>query len=170
MRPLVRGHWSTSLIWGRNHDLEYTQQPGLPVLAHRLAPRHIVSVPTRIPGQIYNSFLAESTLRLNRNWIWGRAESADKDSTLLFEEAPLVLLVDEQRLARVQAYTSGYEREFPFHTGLERPGDAVPLAGAAGPDLRRASRQFAAFFPHAAGRPARPALTDLNPFPSSHTH
>jgi hypothetical protein len=118
VRPLARGHWSTSLIWGRNHDLEYTQQPGLPVIAHRLGPRHIVSVPTRIPGQIYNSFLAESTLRINRNWIWGRAESADKDSTLLFEEAPLVLLVDEQRLARVQAYTSGYEREFPFHTGL----------------------------------------------------
>jgi hypothetical protein len=78
-----------------------------------LQPRHIVSVPTRIPGQIYNSFLAETTLRVRRNWFWGRAESADKDSTLLYEESPFVLLVDERRLARVQAYTAGYERELP---------------------------------------------------------
>lgn len=112
VRPLSAGHWATSLIWGRNRDLEYTQLPNIPV-APRLAPRHVVSVPTRIPGQTYNSFLAETTLKLRPNWIWGRAESADKDSTLLFEESPLVLLVDEQRLARVQAYTAGYERELP---------------------------------------------------------
>src|SRR6185503_13571242 len=111
--------WTSSLIWGRNHELEYTQQPGLPLIpqvAGRPEPRHIVSVPTRIPGQIYNSFLAESTLRWKRNWFWGRAENADKDSTILFEEAPFVLLVDEVRLARVQAFTGGYEREAPSWT------------------------------------------------------
>jgi hypothetical protein len=120
-RRFTGAEWNTSLIWGRNHELEYTQLPNLPVFpltALALRPRHIVSVPTRIPGQIYNSFLAESTLRWKRNWIWGRAESADKDSTLLFEEAPFVLLVDENRLARVQAYTAGYEREVP--SGLPR--------------------------------------------------
>jgi hypothetical protein len=116
VRPLNAGHWATSLIWGRNNDLSYTQLPNIPV-APRLQPHHIVSVPTRIPNQICNSYLAETTLRVHRNWLWGRAESADKDSTLLFEETPLVLLVDEQRLARVQAYTAGYERELPALAG-----------------------------------------------------
>jgi hypothetical protein len=117
-RPFATGAWTTSLIWGRNHELEYTQLPNVPVFPQSRAvrPLHIVSVPTRIPGQIYNSYLAESTLRWRRNWIWGRAESADKDSTVLFEEAPFVLLVDEARLARVQAYTAGYERELPSWT------------------------------------------------------
>jgi hypothetical protein len=73
-----------------------------------------VSVPTRIPEQIYNSFLIESTLLFrNRNWVWMRAEAADKDSLLLYQEAPFVLLVDERRYARVHAYTAGYERELP---------------------------------------------------------
>jgi hypothetical protein len=118
----ARGGWATSLIWGRNVDLEYTQQPVAPLFAasapSRFQPRHIVSVPTRIPRQIYNSFLAESTYRWRRNWIWGRAESADRSSTFLFEEAPFVLLVDEQRIARVQAFTGGYERQLPWNTGI----------------------------------------------------
>ncbi|MBZ5724444.1 MAG: hypothetical protein LAP87_05555 [Acidobacteriia bacterium] len=135
VRPIEGGHWATSLIWGRNNDLEYTQLPNVPVFplpfaaetgdaagAPVILPRHIVSVPTRIPHQIYNSFLAESTLRIRRNWLWGRAESADKDSTILFEEAPFVLLVDEQRLARVQAYTAGYERELPVNIRLLTAG------------------------------------------------
>lgn len=115
-RPLARGHWATSLIWGRNVDLAYTQLPGFPIIPHAPGPRplHVVSVPTRIPRQIYNSYLAESTLKLGRNWFWARAESADRDSTFLYEEAPFVLLVDEQRLGRVQAYTAGYERELPW--------------------------------------------------------
>ncbi len=121
VRPLARGHWATTLAWGRNNDLEYTQLPGVPALprfgqpialARVFRPQHVVSVPTRIPNQIYNSYLAEATLRLRRsNWAWGRVESVDKDSTLLFEEAPLVLLVDERRFARVQLYTAGYGRE-----------------------------------------------------------
>lgn len=124
-RRITRGHWASSLVWGRNHDLAFTQQPGAPPLPELqaaqvrllrargpLLPQHIVSVPTRIPGQIYNSFLAESTLRFrSRNWIWGRVEHTDKDSLLLFEEAPFVLLVDEQRFARVQLATAGYSRE-----------------------------------------------------------
>jgi hypothetical protein len=117
------GTWSTLAVWGRSNDLSYTQQPGLPVIPHGvLRPRHVVSVPTRIPGQIYNSFLFESTLRRNWNWFWIRAESADKDSTLLFEEEPFVLFADEVRLARVQAYTAGYERELPVERGPFRVG------------------------------------------------
>ena len=121
-RPIAGGHWATTLIWGRNHDLAYTQTPNLALFTNprtTLRPLHLVRVPTRIPGQIYNSFVAESTLRFRmRNWIWARAESADKDSLLLFEEAPLLLLVDEQRFTRVQAYTAGYEREFWTGVGV----------------------------------------------------
>jgi hypothetical protein len=115
-RPLARGYWATSLIWGRNNDLAYTALPGAPPILPAdppLRPLHIVSVPTRVPNQIYNAYLAESTLRFSRNWIWGRIENVDKDSTLLYEEAQFVLLVDEQRFARVRVYTAGYERELP---------------------------------------------------------
>jgi hypothetical protein len=126
-RPLSRGasagasagSWATTAIWGRNNDLSYTQQPNIPVLPRAgIRPLHIVSVPTRIPSQIYNSFLLESTLHAGPNWFWARAESADKDSTLFYEESPFVLLIDERRLARVQAYTAGYERDLHFHTGI----------------------------------------------------
>lgn len=126
-RKLRRGHWASTLVWGRNHDLAFTQLPSLnPVfplesartrlafLRPPLRPQHIVSVPTRIPGQIYNAFLAETTLRFrSRNWIWGRAENTDKDTLLLFEEAPFLLLVEEQRFARVQLTSAGYSRELP---------------------------------------------------------
>jgi len=132
LRPALRttaslaystGTWSTIAVWGRNNDLSYTQQPGLPVIPHdAFRPLHVVSVPTRIAPQIYNSFLLESTLRRNRNWFWMRAENTDRDSTLLFEEAPFVLLADEVRLARVQAYTAGYERELPVNRGPLRFG------------------------------------------------
>jgi hypothetical protein len=110
-------------VWGRSNDLSYTQQPGLPVIPHGVArPLHVVSVPTRVPAQVYNSFLLESTWRRNRNWLWMRAENTDKDSTLLFEEQPFVLFADEVRLARVQAYTAGYERELPVNRGPLRFG------------------------------------------------
>ena len=104
---LQQGHWATSLVLGRNNDLSYTQLPNLPPiplsrtsLGPLPQPRHIVSVPTRIPEQIYNSFLIESTMLFrNRNWVWMRAEAADKDSLLLYQEAPFVLLVDSHRYA-----------------------------------------------------------------------
>jgi len=126
-RPLSRGHWASGLIWGRNHDLEFTQPPFAGLRPATAAARedglpppvyHVVPVPTRLPGQIYNSYLAESTLHWkSRHWIWGRVESADKDSLLLYEEAPFVRLVEEQRYARVQAYTAGYSRELPRAAG-----------------------------------------------------
>lgn len=119
VRPMSSGTWTTTAIWGRNHDLPYTQLPNIPVLPRGgIRPLHVVSIPTRVAGQIYNSFLLESTLHAGRNWFWARAENADKDSTLLYDESPFVLLVDELRLARVQAYTAGYERDLRFHTGI----------------------------------------------------
>jgi hypothetical protein len=119
VRPLAGGSWASTVIWGRNNDLSYTQLPNIPVLPRaRLQPHHIVSVPTRVPSYVYNSYLLESTLHAGPNWYWVRAENADKDSTLLYEESPFVLLIDEQRLGRVQAYTAGYERDVAFHTGI----------------------------------------------------
>jgi len=115
-RPLAGGHWVSTLVWGRNHDLEFTQQPNAQLLlpTPKGSQRStIVTVPTRVRGYIYNSYLAESTLRFGRNWIWGRAENTDRDNLLLYEEAPFVLFADEQRYTRVQAYTAGYERELP---------------------------------------------------------
>lgn len=128
MRRLASGHWATTAIWGRSHDLAFTQ---LPAVLAAAAPRpaaaatakdgsppdrreHSVLFPTRIPGYIYNSYLIESTALLrNKHWVWGRAESTDKDSLLLFREEPFVRLVEEQRYTRLQAFTLGYGHELP---------------------------------------------------------
>jgi hypothetical protein len=149
-RQMSNGRWTSMLIWGRNHDLPYTQQPATSFpgfsasIVRRAAaiirPQHFVTVPTRIPGQIYNSYLAESTLRLGRNWIWGRIENADRDSTLLYEESPLVLLVDEQRYGRVQAFTAGYERQLVSSTRWLRPGLGAQMT------VYRATPAFAPVF------------------------
>jgi len=129
IRPWDRGHWASTLIWGRNHDLAYTQKPNGDLLGI-LQPKqksgaerqHIVLVPTRVQGQIYNSYSAESTLLFrNKHWIWGRAELTDKDSLLLFEEAPYVRLLEEFRYTRIQAYTAGYAYELPAVGGFLRP-------------------------------------------------
>jgi hypothetical protein len=66
---VLGGHWVSTLVWGRNNDLAFTQQPNAALLlsADKTNRRyHIVTVPTRVPGYIYNSFLAESTLRFGR--------------------------------------------------------------------------------------------------------
>ena len=132
VRPFGSGHWATSVLWGRNHDLAFTQLP-LPPTATTAAESgasvkggarrfHRVLVPTRVPGQIYNSYGAESTvLWRNRNWFWGRAELVDKDSLLLFREEPFVTLVEEQRYTRVRAFTMGYARELRSPVGFLRP-------------------------------------------------
>jgi hypothetical protein len=123
VRPLATGHWATTAVWGRNNDLEFTHPPtpGLTPLTAALsvAPPnpvdHVLFVPARLPRQIYTSYLLESTLFLkNKHWIWGRAENADRDGLLLYEEAPFVQFVDERRYARVQAYTAGYGHELPL--------------------------------------------------------
>jgi hypothetical protein len=109
VRPITGGRWAISAIWGCNDDLAYTQPPTEPVAfaaAKSLSrlnvpvwPKHFVSVPTRVPRQIYNSYLLESTLLFrNSNWIWGRVENADKDTLLLFGEEPFALRVEERRL------------------------------------------------------------------------
>ncbi len=86
-RPLANGNWATTLLWGRN----------------RMIP----------DGEIYNGYLAESTLRfLNHNYAWTRIENVDRSNELLLGGNPLPPGFEEHFLARVQAYTLGYDREF----------------------------------------------------------
>jgi hypothetical protein len=86
-----RGHISSSLIWGRNKDVP---QNG---------------------AWIFNSYTAESTANFKeRNWGWTRIENVDRDRTLLTGETPAALHVEEGPIARIQAYTFGYERDLPF--------------------------------------------------------
>ena len=55
------GNWATTIIWGRNKDL-----PG---------------------GEIFNSYLAESTVRFaHRNFAWTRIENVDRTNELLLGE------------------------------------------------------------------------------------
>jgi hypothetical protein len=129
VRPLNGGHWATSIVWGRNVDLEFTQPPffgdGFALAQPPKDNRrfHRVPFPTRIPRQVYNSYLAESTVRFRRrNWVWGRVENVDRDSYLLYEEEPFVALVEEQRYARVYAITAGYERELPVPSSWVNAG------------------------------------------------
>jgi len=86
-RPFAHGNWATTLLWGRNSDLS----------AH----------------QVFNGYLAESTVRfLNRNNVWERVENVDRTSELLGAAEPPN--APERFLARVQAYTTGYDREFSW--------------------------------------------------------
>jgi hypothetical protein len=85
-RPLADGNWATTLIWGRNQALG----------AHR---------------QVFNGYLAESTLRLGRQNFWGRVENVDRTSEILLGERPEPPGFEETFAARVQAYTLGYDHE-----------------------------------------------------------
>jgi len=90
------GNWASTLVWGRNEDL-----PG---------------------GEVFNSYLAESTVRFARhNYAWSRIENVDRTNLLLLGENPLPAGFEEHFLGRVQAYTVGYDREF----------DAVPHVSSA---------------------------------------
>ena len=105
-RPLPRGNWASTLVWGRNSAQTCD---------------HLVT----------NSYLAESTLRfLERNYVWGRIENVDRTNELLLAGMPQPPNFAEQSLGRVQAYTAGYERDFkliPYlSTGL---GGQVTLYG-----------------------------------------
>ncbi len=115
-RPLGRGNWATTLLWGRNSDLNV--------------------------HQVFNGYLAESTLRfLERNNLWGRVENVDRSTDLLLGGAPEPVNAPERFLARVQAYTAGYDREFSWIprvstalggqvTFYDQPAFLTPVYGA----------------------------------------
>ena len=88
-QPFTRGSWASTLLWGRNCTLQ--------------------------SGQIANGYLAESTLRFaEHNRVWTRIESADRSSELLLGKQAEPPGFDERFLARIQAYTAGYDRDFPL--------------------------------------------------------
>jgi len=92
-RPMVGGSWASTLLWGRNRVLE--------------------------SGQVFNGYLAESTLQFaERNRVWGRIEDVDRTSELLLGKQPEPPGFDETSLARIQAYTVGYDHDFPLIPGL----------------------------------------------------
>jgi hypothetical protein len=86
-RPIARGNWASTLLWGRNHSLE--------------------------TGLNWNGYLAESTLGFaDRNYFWGRIENVHRTNELLFRNIPLPPNVHETIIGRVQAYTLGFDRDF----------------------------------------------------------
>jgi hypothetical protein len=84
--PAARGNWASMLLWGRNRTSE---------------------------GLVWNSYLAESTLRFaRRNYVWGRIENVDRTNDLLFRNVIKPPNVKEAAIGRLQAYSGGYERAF----------------------------------------------------------
>lgn len=84
-RPFSNGNWASTLLWGRNSEVN--------------------------EHGIFNGYLAESTLRMGRNYLWGRIENVDRSNELILGEAPPPPGFEEQSLGRVQAYTFGYDRD-----------------------------------------------------------
>lgn len=92
-RPFTKGNWTSTLLWGRNRVLQ--------------------------SGQIANGYLAESTLQFaERNRVWTRIENVDRTSELLLGKQTEPPGFDERFLARIQAYTAGYDHDFPLVPGL----------------------------------------------------
>jgi len=88
-KPLTKGNWASTLLWGRNRTLQ--------------------------GGQIGNGYLAESALRFaEHNRVWTRIENVDRTSELLLGKQAEPPGFDEKFLARIQAYTAGYDRDFPL--------------------------------------------------------
>jgi len=87
-KPINRGNWATSLIWGRNH----TSRPGA---LHNL-----------------NGYTAESTVNfLNKNYLYTRLELVDKNELLRPADRALLGIKDDHPSFRIGAYTVGGARD-----------------------------------------------------------
>jgi hypothetical protein len=87
-RPLSHGKWASTALWGRTRTLQDSAKQ--------------------------NSYLLESTLNFRKaNYTWARIENAGRTTELLFDDHPLPAGFNEEPLAHVQAYTVGYDRDFP---------------------------------------------------------
>ena len=87
---------AATLLWGRNHSLT--------------------------TGENFNGYLAEATLRVSPHNVWARIENVDRTSELLLGKQPEPPGFEDRFLARVQAYTFGYDHEFSL---VERLSTAV---------------------------------------------
>jgi hypothetical protein len=94
-RPMQGASWSTSLIWGRNHEI--------------------------IDQRNLNSYLLESVAPYRRkNFFTGRIELVDKDE--LFSDQPILEEQLDRTLGstfRIGAYTAGYTRDIGAFHNLE---------------------------------------------------
>lgn len=86
-RKLAGGNWASLLLWGRTRDAA--------------------------GGNVFNSYLLESNLGLDRNHVWTRIENVDKSTELELGQAPEPPGFVERFLARIQAYSLGYARDLP---------------------------------------------------------
>jgi hypothetical protein len=114
-RRFSRGNWASTLLWGRNHVLS--------------------------TGENFNGYLAESTLQFATNErVWTRIENVDRTNELLLGRQPEPLGFEERFLARVQAYTVGYDHDFHFIPSIatalggqltlySKPGFLTPIYG-----------------------------------------
>ena len=70
VKPLARGHWASSVIWGRNNDLEYTAQPGLVTLPGFRPTRLVTSAssPPRSIGSRPPSAASSPSITSRHNW------------------------------------------------------------------------------------------------------
>ena len=110
IRPVAKGQWSSSLIWGRNHET--------------LSKRNV------------NSYLAETLLAVtHRDFLTGRIELVDKDE--LFADQPELeerIARTSGSTFRVQAYTIGFTHDLGvFHhietgVGANVTAYAIPAA------------------------------------------
>ena len=91
-RPLARGSWASTLLWGRNRVLE--------------------------TGEVFNGYLAESTLQFSRsNHVWGRIEGnviAPMNCCWGSKLEPPELLTKSFLRAYSQFTTVGYDHDFPL--------------------------------------------------------
>jgi hypothetical protein len=108
-RPLARGNWASTVLWGRTRGLEDSAKE--------------------------NSYLLESTLRFaERNYVWTRMENAGRSNELLNGEHPLPPGFEEMPLTHVQAYTVGFDRDFNLLRHVESAiGAQVTVYGVGKP-------------------------------------
>lgn len=86
-RRLADGNWASTLVWGRNRTMP--------------------------ENEIFNGYLLESTLRFaTRNYVWTRLENTDRSNELLLGENSPPPGFREHFLARIQAYSLGYDHDF----------------------------------------------------------
>jgi hypothetical protein len=87
-RPIVHGNWASTAVWGRTRSLADSSKE--------------------------NSYLLESTLQFaTGNNVFARIENAGRSSELLSGERPFPPGFQESPLTHVQAYSFGYDRDFP---------------------------------------------------------
>jgi len=88
-RALAKGNWASTLLWGHTSSLQ--------------------------DHSVFNSYLLESTVRFRiQNSVWTRIELVDRSNEILLAGNPLPAGFVEQPIARVPAFTAGYDRNMHF--------------------------------------------------------